>query len=229
MDRGLYIAASGMLAQQARQDAIANDLANASTAGYKADHVEQKSFGDMLLANTRTGQQIGGITEGVRVSKIVTDFQSEPLKQTDEPLDMGIEGQGFFGVQTAQGVKYTRNGQFRADAQNQLVDQMGNKVLGQNGKPITLKTDGTVDASSVGVFKVDTPAKQGDNYFTGKSSGKGAGTVRTSMLEGSGVNPTTAIIDMMTSMRAFEAGQKAINTIDDTLQKSANQVGSLNS
>ena len=65
MDRGLYLAASGMLAEQLRQDQIANDLSNASTAGYKAERTTQQSFGQMLLTNSVTGQRIGNVTTGV--------------------------------------------------------------------------------------------------------------------------------------------------------------------
>ena len=121
MDRGLYLAASGMLAEQVRQDQIANDLANASTAGYKADRTTQQSFGEMLLTNSVTGATIGSQTTGVRVTATVTDLTPQPLKDTGEPLDFAINGDGFFAVQTADGTRYTRNGQFTTDAQGQLT------------------------------------------------------------------------------------------------------------
>ena len=73
MDPGLYIAASGMLAEQVRQAQLSNDLSNASTPGYKTDQAEQQSFGSLLLSNTSTGQQIGTISTGVRIDKVVTD------------------------------------------------------------------------------------------------------------------------------------------------------------
>ena len=76
MERGLYIAASGMLAEMVRQDQIANDLANASTPGYKADRATQKSFGDILLANTVSGQTVGPLGLGAQIDKIVTDVKA---------------------------------------------------------------------------------------------------------------------------------------------------------
>ena len=111
MDRGLYIAASGMLAEQVRQDQIANDLANASTPGYKADRTSQRSFGELLLANSVTGATIGSPGTAVR-SPACHRLQARSRSDTGEPLDFAISGEGFFAVQTAQGARYTRNGQF---------------------------------------------------------------------------------------------------------------------
>jgi len=110
MDRGLYIAASGMLAEQIRQDQIANDLANASTPGYKADRTSQRTFNDLLLQNSATGATVGPQSTAVQIDKITTDFSAQPVKDTGEPLDFAIVGDGFFAVQTAQGTRYTRNG-----------------------------------------------------------------------------------------------------------------------
>ena len=78
-----------------------------------------------------------------------------------------------------------------------------------------------------GVFKLANPAKQGDSYFTGNAGGKDTGEVRSGALEGSGVDPARAMVDLMASMRAMEATQKAITTIDSTLQQTASQVGGL--
>ena len=90
MERGLYIAASGMLAEMVRQDQIANDLANASTPGYKADRATQKSFGDILLANTVTDQTVGPLGLGSRIDTIVTDDTPAPARDTGEPLDFAV-------------------------------------------------------------------------------------------------------------------------------------------
>ena len=228
MERGLYIAASGMVAEQMRQDQIANDLANASTPGYKADRVTQRAFADLLLTNTVTGQTIGGLTTGVGIDRMVTDLAPQPLRDTGEPLDMAIAGDGFFGVQTPQGVRYTRNGQFTEAANGTLTDQLGNAVLGRSGQPVKVGADGHVSAADVGVFTLANVAKQGDNLFTGSAAGQATGTVRTGALEGSGVDPARTMVDMIASFRAFEAGQRAIQTIDDTLHKTATQVASAN-
>jgi flagellar basal-body rod protein FlgF len=227
MDRGLYIAASGMLAEMTRQDQIANDLSNASTPGYKADRSTQRSFGDLLLENTQTGQQVGPLGLGVATDREVTDLSPKPLRQTGEPLDLAIQGEGFFAVQTAQGVRYTRNGQFTASPQGTLQTGLGQQVLGQNGQPVRLNADGTVNASAAGVFNVPNARKQGDNLFTGAAAGPATGTAQTGALEGSGADPARSMVDMIASFRAIESGQKVIQTIDETLQKSANSVGTL--
>jgi flagellar basal-body rod protein FlgF len=228
MERGLYIAASGMVAEQMRQDQIANDLANASTPGYKADRVTQRAFADLLLSNTATGQTIGALTPGVAADRMVTDTSAQPVRDTGEPLDLAIVGDGWFGVQTPQGTRYTRNGQFTAAADGTLTDQLGNRVLGRTGQSVKLDASGHVNAQDVGIFALADPAKQGDNLFSGSASGQATGTVRTGALEGSGVDPARTMVDMIASFRAFEAGQKVIQTIDESLHKTATQVASPN-
>jgi flagellar basal-body rod protein FlgG len=240
MDRGLYIAASGMLAEQTRQDQIANDLANASTAGYKADRSAQTSFGELLLANRTTGQPVGPLALGAQIAEIRTDMAPAPLKETGEPLDVALEGAGFFAIQTDQGVRYTRNGQFTIDAQGRLTDAAGRPVLDDAGRPIaaggadglTIAADGQVSRNGrqiarLGVVSLTDPVKQGDTLFAGTPGQRPADTaVRQGSLETSGVNAATAMIDMITSMRAYEAGMKVIQSIDETLQKGISVSGS---
>jgi flagellar basal-body rod protein FlgG len=227
MDRGLYIAASGMLAEQVRQDLIAADLANASTPGYKPDRVASKSFGELLLSDQSGGEPIGTLGLGTRIEKQVTDFGQGPIRVTDEPLDFAIEGDGFFSVRTPGGVRFTRNGQFQAGARGTLVTAAGDEVLGRNGQPIRLAADGTVAASAIAASTVNGAARQGDNLFSGTAAGAATGAVRSGALEGSGVDPVTTMVDMIGSLRAFEAGQRVITTIDGTLQKASTQVGSI--
>ena len=115
MDRGLYIAASGMLSEMVRQEQISNELANASTPGYKADRTSQSGFGELLLQNTRTGSVVGPVGLGVQIAETKTDLAPAPIHETGNPLDFAVEGEGFFAVKTPAGVRYTRNGQFTAD------------------------------------------------------------------------------------------------------------------
>jgi flagellar basal-body rod protein FlgG len=227
MDPGLYIAASGMLAEQVRQSQLSNDLSNASTPGYKTDQAEQQSFGALLLSNTATGQQIGTIDTGVRIDKVVTDTTPTTLNQTGQALDFGIAGNGYFAVRTTSGISYTRDGQFASNNKSQLVDQQGNLVLGQNGQPITVSNKGTVPGSALGVFNVPNVTKQGTNYFSGASTGRANGTVQQGELEASGVDPVQTMTDMISSLRAYQAGQSAIQSINQTMQEDAQSVGSL--
>ncbi len=227
MDPGLQIAATGMLAEQVRQDQLTNDLANASTPGYKADQSSQASFGQLLLENTSTRKQIGVLDTGVQIDRTVTDMTPAALQQTNEPLDFGIGGTGFFAVRTAQGVRYTRDGQFSAGASGALVDQNGNPVLSQGGGTIAVGTSGTVPASALGVFNVPNAAKQGDNLFNGAAAGKATGVVQSGMLEQSGVDPTQTMVEMIDALQSYDAGQKALSTFDQTMQRSASSVGSI--
>jgi flagellar basal-body rod protein FlgF len=227
MDPGLYIAASGMLAEQVRQSQLSSDLSNASTPGYKADHAEQQSFGALLLSNTSSGQPIGALNTGVTIDKVVTDTSPAALNQTGQPLDFGIAGNGYFGIRTAQGVRYTRDGQFQSNSASQLVDSQGNLVLGQSGQPISVSAKGTVNASALGVFNVPNAAKLGSNNFTGTAAGRATGAVQQGELEASGVDAVQTMTDMIASLRAYQAGQSAIQTIDQTMQENASSVGSI--
>jgi flagellar basal-body rod protein FlgF len=92
---------------------------------------------------------------------------------------------------------------------------------------IRANADGTVDPAQVGIFNVTNPQKVGDSYVTGNAGGQAAGTVRSGALEGSGVDAARSMVDMIASFRAFEASQRAVRTIDDSLQKAANTVGSM--
>jgi flagellar basal-body rod protein FlgF len=227
MDLGLYIAASGMVAEQVRQDQLSNNLANASTPGYKPDDTPQHSFGDVLLANSEGGPAIGSVNEGVALGKTYTDTTPGSMQETGEPLDFALVGSGFFAVRTAQGVRYTRDGQFTSSNTGVLTDSSGNPVLGQSGAPVKLGRNGSVAASALGIFEVPGAVKQGENLYTGTPVGKASATVRQGSLEGSSVDPAKAMIDMITSLRSFQSGQQAIQAIGQTLQEAASQVGSL--
>lgn len=227
MDLGLYIAATGMIAEQTREDQLSNDLANATTPGFKADKSLQHSFGSMLLANTEGGAVVGSVNQGVALGKTYTNMAPATLQETGEPLDFAIQGSGFFAVRTAQGVRYTRDGQFTASASGQLTDVSGNPVLDQAGAPIKVGAGGKVAASALGVFEVPGALKQGENLYAGTAAGKPSGTIHQGSLEASGVDAAKVMVDIITSLRTFQSGQQAIQTIGQTLQEAASQVGSV--
>jgi flagellar basal-body rod protein FlgG len=233
MDRGLYIAASGMLAELVQQDQIANDLANASTPGYKADRSAERSFGDLLLANQKDGSLVGPLSLGTHVDTIATDLSQAPLRETDGKLDVGLEGDGFLAVRTANGVRYTRDGQLSLDAQGRLVtataqepvlDQQGREIVVGSNDP-TIAPDGTIQVGNravarIGVFSLANPQKVGDNEFTGTAGARPAATqVRQGFLETAGVDPARTMVDMIASLRAYEASQRVLHAIDDSLGK----------
>jgi len=226
MDLGLKIAASGMVAEQVREGQLSNDLANASTPGYKSDQSPQHSFGEVLIASS-TGPAAGAVNEGVALGATHTDLTPSSIQETGEPLDFAIQGSGFFSVSTAQGVRYTRDGQFTSSAQGILTDAAGNPVLDQAGTQIKVGAGGRVPASALGVYELNGAAKQGENLYTGTAQGKAAGAVRQGALEGSSVDSAKVMVDMITSLRTFQSGQQAIQAIGQTLQEAASQVGTV--
>jgi flagellar basal-body rod protein FlgF len=233
MDRGLYIAASGMLAELTRQDQIANDLANASTPGYKPDTSSQESFGALLLQNTGMSQPIGTIAQGARIDATTTNMAQGTLSQTGQPLDLGIDGQGFFTVQTPAGDRYTRDGQLGVDGQGRLQTATGYLVLDNANKPIQvgsadgvkISDNGTVSRNdktiaTLGLVSLTSPIKQGDTLFAGTAGPRPVGTaVRQGYLEGSGINATSTMVAMMTSLRTYQSDQQAVQAIDETLHE----------
>jgi flagellar basal-body rod protein FlgF len=226
MDRGLYIAASGMVAQELRQDQLSNELANASTPGYKPDRVGQRSFEQLLLGNTVTGQSIGTIDLGVQAVQEGTDLNPQPLHDTGQPLDFGIEGTGYFAVRTPQGVRYTRDGQFSASAQGLLVDGSGDPVLGAGGNTIPV-SGSSVSANALGVFNLGGATKVGDNQFTGTVTGRSTSVVRAGSLEDSGVDTTKTMLDVLANLRYYQSGQQSIQAVGADMRLAATQVGNL--
>jgi flagellar basal-body rod protein FlgG len=225
MDLGLSIAASGMVAEQVREDQLANDLANASTPGYKPTDDTQTAFGTLLMQSQ--GQSVGTIDTNTQITAQTPNLAQGTLEQTNEPLDFAIGGTGFFGVHTAAGVRYTRDGQFTQSAQGDLVDANGNQVLSQTGQPIKVGADGTVASTALGVFNVAKPVPQGNNLYGGSSSGKASGIVENGVLESSGVDAATVMVDMLASLNSYQAGQQAIQAINQTLSEAASAAGAL--
>jgi flagellar basal-body rod protein FlgF len=227
MDSGLYIAASGMLAEMVRQEQISNQLANVNTPGFKPSGAVQEGFAELFLHNTETGAPVGSLSLGAEIAETPTDLTPNPLHETGEPLDFGIEGEGFFAVSTPAGTRYTRDGQFGPNAEGVLTDTEGNAVLGPNGAPVKLRADGTVPASDVGVFEITGARQQGENLFTGNPAGAASGNARAGFLEESGVNAARVMTEMISSFRSLEADQKSIQTINETLNESAGQEGAI--
>jgi len=151
--RGFYTGASGMSAQQVRLDAIANNLANVDTDGYKRDVAVHKAFAEMLLRRMNDdgviknpfGSEdlapvVGKLGTGVENNELFTEFEQGALKQTDNDCDIALDGKGFLCVQTPYGERYTRNGAFTIGKEGYLETQEGYPILGENG-PIMVKAN----------------------------------------------------------------------------------------
>lgn len=244
MIRGIYTAASGMLAESLRNDAIANNLANANTAGYKKDVAVTKDFASMLIKRMNYGEEdswIGTLGVGSMVDEIATIHNPGMMSQTGNDLDMAINGKGFFTVETPNGVRYTRNGAFTLNAQGELVTQDGYRVMGRNG---AIRVNGKLSVTgngSIAINGVQTDqlqlvefanekqlVKEGANLFTVPNGVQGqpaTGQVKQGLLEQSNVNVVSEMVNLIAGYRAYEVNGKAVQSHDQLMDKAVNEVG----
>ena len=178
------------------------------------------------------------------VDDIYIDYSQGDLDQTGVDTDFAIDGDGFFAVQTENGIMYTRSGDFSLSPQGILVDKQGNPVLTDSGPlaiqadTFTVNDDGTVTindyaAGRIRVVDFEKPyqlRKVGDSYLAPKDPTaverpSADYRIRQGYLEKSNVNIVEVMVDMLSSFRAYEAGQKAIQAQDETLDKAVNDLG----
>jgi flagellar basal-body rod protein FlgG len=259
MIRALYSASSGMQAQQFNLDTIANNLANVNTTGFKKMRVD---FQDLLYQTIRapgtiaaqgttvpTGVQVGYGARPVATQRI---FSQGDFQQTDNPLDVVIEGDGFFQVQRPDGTTaYTRAGSFKKDGTGRVVTSDGyvlqpSVVLPPDAKNVTIGSDGTVSittgnqttAQQIGTLQLASfinpaglqsvgrslfmPTQASGPAITGTPGTQGLGTLSQGFLELANVQVVDEMVSMITTQRAYEANSKAIQTADEMLSISNN-------
>lgn len=259
MMRSLWTAGSGMMAQQFNLDTISNNIANVNTTGFKKSRVD---FQDLLYqtnkfagtpvtagAQVPTGIQLG---HGVRTVATQKIFTQGTFKQTDNPLDIVIEGEGFFQVLLPDGtVAYTRDGAFKRDGDGRIVTSDGftlepEIIIPEDAVTITVGADGTVSAIRTGQNEPDTIGQielalfvnsgglksHGRNLLleTASSGGKiqgtpgldGFGALAQNYLEMSNVQVVEEMVNMIVAQRAYESNSKAIQASDDMLQTANN-------
>ena len=261
MLRGLYSAAAGLLATGLREGVVADNLANAETAGYKARRAALASFGALgvqrvqgfptMLASrlAPSTSALGTIESGALVDVTAIDWSPGNLTRSDNPLAAAIVGQGFFAVQTPQGVQFTRAGDFHLDAQGTLVDTQGHAVLGVGGRPIvapggesagtpTMGDSGgvTVGGKSVGQIAIYHPA-----LAALQPAGQGAfalaagaplptptqGVLRTGYVERANVDLIGQMAALLEIQQAFASDQRAVQTADQTMDVALSDVGTV--
>ena len=147
ISRGIDIAAKGMMSLIDLQDSTANNIANVNTAGYKKEGLSFRNVYNALIEEpvernnpkNQDGRLVGEISMGSVTNRLVHQFTQGTLSRTDNPLDLGIEGDGFFKLRAPDGtITYTRNGSFCINSQNLLTDMQGNQVLDDQNNPIRL-------------------------------------------------------------------------------------------
>lgn len=242
MLRGLYIAASGMLAQQVRHESIANNLANADTTGYKADEAVFRTALNTAILRHRDphkgapAPQVGTLSFGAAVDEMVTDLRPGAIALTGRSLDVAIDGEGFFTVNTPQGERYTRDGAFRQLADGTLATADGMPVLGMRGiirsanTHLTIAPNGDVLANGqvidrLRIVQLQNASKEGANRFAGNAQPLPQFSLQVGALERSNVSVVQAMVDMIVAMRAYEASHRAVLAHDETLQRAVNDVG----
>lgn len=259
MQEGIYIAASAGLKQGKKMEVIAHNLANVNTTGYKRDRLAFKELmppfppdsgheagKNILLPPDKSNKNVSYVA----VTGQYTDHASGELKKTGAPLDLALNGEGYFSIQTQKGIHYTRNGNFRLDTANQLVNQKGEQLLNEQNQPIVINTPGdtiSIDRSgnifvgkglvnsAVGKIKLTTfedkrtLEKIGDGQYRQndpEAKEKPAdGTVRQGFLENSNVSSVEEMTDMLATLRLFETYQKMIQSIDSMDDQSVNNIG----
>ena len=246
MLRGLYVSASGMLADEIRHQVVSNNLANANTIGYKKDQVIGQTFPEVLMASVYKGKSkiIGQTGLGASVVDIPIKMTPGMIETTNSTLDLALQGDGFFVIETPAGIRVTRQGNFQLNGNGQLTNFAGDLLLGEKG-PITVnplgeaievKADGSVFQGSVLLDKLllvdydpSLLSKEGGNRFKvadGAIAREANFEVLQGTLERSNVNVIEEMVEMINLMRAYESGQRLIQTQNDTLGKLINDMAS---
>lgn len=235
MLEGMYSAAAGMAAQQQRLDAIANDLANTSTTGYKRERVD---FRDLVyVADDLSGAARSGT--GAAVSEAGRAFEQGAMQQTGSPLDLAIEGDGFFRVRRPDGtIALTRSGNFSLDANGRMTTTQGDLLdppitipRGAAADRVEIGADGSVRADGRAVGRIALVSVRataqlqsiGDSLFlptaaSGPVTAGAAGQVRQGMLEASNVDVGQAMVAMIDAQRTFQLTSQAIRMSDQLLE-----------
>ncbi len=237
MGSGYYAASTALMARTQELDTIANNLANVSTAGYRA---EREVF-SAVLAGANGGSDLNKAINNFGVlSDTDLDLSEGALQKTGNDLDMAIQGPGYFVVQTANGPVYTRDGSFQVSSTGQLVTATGDSVLGDKGPisivpgQVSVSPDGTISSAGAvsGALKVvEFPAgtqieSLGSTYYSapaGTAQPATASTVLQGVLESSNVNPIMAMVQLVTAQRTAEMMQRALSMFNSEMDKTATQ------
>ncbi len=248
MMKGFYNLTSGMASQQNRLNVVANNMTNISTAGYKAEHYTDRTFDEVMVS------RIGNIDKShyqtmetyqshiLAPDHLYTDFIQGSLEETNLPLDFAIQGEGFFAIQTVDGVAYTRAGSFTLDNEGYLCLSELGRVLDREGNPIQLPTDkldpdtrgnlytqGGEYLGTLGVFTFEDNQELERNPY-GLFIGQGAQvnenvTIRNKYVERSNVELVKEMVSMMTTQRALQSAAQMSQIYDEIIKRAVNDIG----
>ena len=239
MDSGYYAACTALAARTQALDTIANNLANANTPGYRAEH---NVFSSVLAATANDSGS--GLSNAVNnfgiMSGTTLDLSQGSLQKTGNNLDLAIQGPAFFVVQTANGPMYTRNGSFQVSITGQLITPAGDAVMGDKGTiamlpgAASISADGTISSNGAVTGKlrlVDFPAgtplqSEGSTYYSAPAKTATTATdssVQQGSLENSNVNPIISMVELINAQRTAESIQRALSMFNSEMDKTAAQ------
>ena len=249
MVKGLYTAYTGMVNSQKRLDVVSNNLANATTTGYKKEGLTTKSFDEMMgikikdLTVGHLNQPIGNLSLGAKIGKSYRDWSQGSFISTENTYDFALSGKGFFNISFTSksgetSTMYSRDGAFQMNVDGYLVTKDGDYVLGENG-PIQLPTNiDKLEVQPTGEIYADGQyvdtflltdfedynylEAYGENLYRtveGATEAECRATVNQGYLEASNMNVVSEMVEMITIAREYESGQKVINAVDEMLGK----------
>lgn len=257
MVKGLYTAYTGLKNEQNRMDVMANNLANASTVGFKKEGATSQAFDDVLaykLKDTSEApnipRKIGTMTLGVKIGENYTDYSQGSFRITDNTYDMALSGDGFFTIEFTNkagetSTMYTRAGSFTLTEEGYLVTKDGDYVLGTNGRiqldtlqASRISSDGTIYQNDRAVAQIRLTdfedynylEKYGETYYRpveGAQIQEANAQVNSGYLEMSNVQVVSEMVNLINITRAYESNQKIVQTYDASLEIAANQLGKL--
>lgn len=247
MIKGMYAAASAMVVGLARQSALSHNVANLDTPGFKQILTTMDEFTQVpVISNLPNAAQmsiIGQMGLGVELADEVTDYVEGALRQTGQPLDLAIHGEGFFHIETPNGERYTRDGRLTLNADNQLTTIDGYFVLDTDGNTIELSqgdlsvsANGTIavngdTVTQIGLVAFENPGEELTRDLPGTFAASVAGTteevgtIQQGYLETSNVNVAQLVTQMISVARAYDAAQKMVQVQDQLLGRSISTLG----
>ena len=250
MMRGFYNLTSGMLSQGRRLDVVANNMTNIATAGFKAEHYTDRTFDEVMV--TRIGNKIKTPYQTMETyqshilapDQLYTDYSQGAPEETNLPLDFAIQGEGFFAIDTGDGVAYTRAGSFTLDNECYLCQSELGRVLDPEGNPIQLPTDKltadrqgnltTEDGDYLGTLGVyvfeDNQALERTPYGLFLGDGAQAAdetTILHKWVERSNVDMVKEMVKMISTQRALQSAAQMSKIYDEVIKRVVNDIGRL--
>ena len=250
MIKGFYNLTSGMLSQGRRMDVVANNMTNISTAGYKAEMYTDRTFDEVMV--TRIGNKIKTPYQTMETyqshilapDQLYTDYSQGAPEETNLPLDFAIQGEGFFAIDTGDGVAYTRAGSFTLDNEGYLCLSELGRVLDPEGNPIQLPTDKltadrqgnltTEDGDYLGTLGVyvfeDNQALERTPYGLFLGDGAQAAdetTILHKWVERSNVDMVKEMVKMISTQRALQSAAQMSKIYDEVIKRVVNDIGRL--